>query len=57
MGGGGELMLNVIRSHRRSSTYRLSSGVVRNECLGAKQGWTGEGTKGKTGLHQGGRRG
>ena len=40
MGGG--LILNVIRSHRRSSTYRLSSGVARVESLG----------EGKTGLHQ-----
>ena len=30
---GGELISNVIRSHRRSSTYRLSSGVVRVESL------------------------
>ena len=48
MGGRG-LILNVIRSHRRSSTYRLSSGVARVKSLGggANQICTGEGARGK----------
>ena len=33
---GGGLVLNVTRSNRRSSTYRLSSGVARTESLGGQ---------------------
>ena len=33
---GGGLILNVIRSHRRSSTYRLNSSVARVESLGGQ---------------------
>ena len=49
--------MNVIRNHRRSSKYHLSSGVVRVESLGggAKQGCTREGARGKTGDSIGGK--
>ena len=42
--GRGGVILNIIRSHRCSSTYRLSSGVARVESLEGDKTW----------LHQGG---
>ena len=48
--GGGELMLNVIRSHRCSSTYCLSNGVAMAKSLRGNTGCTRDSARGKTGV-------